>query len=79
MKASSRPFKAKHDSGRCPVCRRRIVKGQSIVRLDKTATWVEGKRTIPNGSGNFFTVLKTTDYVHAQCLEEYKEAKDDPE
>ena len=77
MKAASKPFKSKYDSGRCPICKRRISKDALIQRLDKTATWVEGKRTMPNGSGNFFTVLKTTDYVHAQCLEEYKEAKDE--
>ena len=72
MKAASRPFKSKYDSGRCAVsnCRRRIIKGDLIVRLEKTVTWIESKRLIPHGGGRFFTNLKTANHAHAKCLEE---------
>ena len=75
MKASSRPFKAKYTSGRCAVCRRRILAGDLIVRLEETVTWIEGKRLIPHSGGRFFTDLKTADHAHAECME----AKDDTE
>ena len=69
MKAASRPFKAQYNSGRCAVCRNRIVKYTLIVKLEKTATWIESKRLIPNSGGRFFTDLKTADYAHAECME----------
>ena len=73
MKASSRPFKAKHDSGRCPACKKRITKDTPIVRLEKEVTWLEGKRLIPHGRGRFFTDLKSADYAHAECMEDKDE------
>ena len=70
MKAASRPFKSKYDSGRCPICKRRISKDALIVRLEKNVTWIESKRLIPNSGGRFFTNLKTSNHAHAKCLEE---------
>ena len=70
MKSSSRPFKSKYNSGRCPVCKRRILADDLIVRLEKTVTWIESKRLIPHSGGRFFTDLKTADYAHAECIEE---------
>ena len=70
MKAASKTFKSKYDSGRCPICKRRISKDAMIVKLEKTVKWIESKRLIPNSGGTFFTDLKTADYVHAKCLEE---------
>ena len=70
MKAASRPFKSKYDSGRCPICKQRIAKGHSIVRLEKTAIWLEQKRLIPNGRGRFFVDKLSSQYAHAKCLEE---------
>ena len=67
---NSRPFKSKYNSGRCPVCKRRILADDLIVRLEKTVTWIESKRLIPNSGGRFFTDLKTADYAHAECMEE---------
>lgn len=76
MKAASRLFKSKHDSGRCPICRRRIVKGQLIVRLEKPVSWIEQKKLIPHSGGRFFVDQQSSQYAHGDCLEEYKEAKD---
>ena len=70
MKATSRPFKSKYDSGRCPLCKRRISKDDLIQRLEKTVTWIESKRLIPHGGGRFFTDQKTANHAHAKCLEE---------
>ena len=70
MKAATRPFKSKYDSGRCPICRRRISKDALIVKLDKPIVWIEQKRMIPRGGGRFFTDRKESQYVHAKCLEE---------
>ena len=63
-------FKSKYNSGRCGFCKRRIVEGQLIVKLEKTVTWIESKRLIPHGGGRFFTDLKTADYAHAECMED---------
>jgi hypothetical protein len=79
MKASSRPFKAKHDGGRCPICRRRISKGALIVRLERVVTWIEQKRLVPNGRGRFFVDQQSSQYAHSKCLDERKEAKDGAE
>ena len=68
MKASNAPFASKYDSGRCPVCKRRISKGAMIVRLEKLVQWIEGKRLIPNSRGRFFTDLQTSQYAHDECL-----------
>ena len=76
MKAASRLFKSKYTSGRCPVCKLRIVEGQLIVRLDKPVSWIERKRLMQNSGGMFFTDQKSSQLAHADCLEEYKEAKD---
>lgn len=75
MKAASRLFKAKHNSSRCPVCRRRIVAGQLIVRLEKPIAWIEQKKMIPNGRGRFFVDQQSSQYAHNDCLEEYNERK----
>ena len=75
MKAASRPFKARHSGGRCPVCKNRIVKHTLIVKLEKTATWIEGKRLIPHGGGKFFTNVVSADYAHAECMEDKDEAE----
>ena len=69
MKAASAPFASKYDSGRCPVCKRRISKGAMIVRLEKPVKWIESKRLIPNSRGRFFTDLQTSQYAHDECLE----------
>ena len=74
MKAASKPFKSKYDSGRCPICKRRISKDALIVRLEKTVTWIEQKRLVPNGRGRFFTDQKTADYAHAECIEEKEQS-----
>ena len=69
MKAIGKPFPSKYDSGRCPVCKRRISKGAMIVRLEKEEEWIESKRMIPNSRGRFFTDLQTSQYAHDECLE----------
>ena len=73
MKAATRPFKSKYNSGRCPVCTRRIIADDLIVRLEETFTWIESKRLVPHGRGRFFTDLKTADYAHAECMEDKDE------
>ena len=70
MKTTGRKFKSKYDSGRCPICKRRIVKGDLIQRLEKEVTWIEQNRLILNSGGRFFTDLKTAKYAHAKCLED---------
>ena len=67
MKATSRPFKSRHDSGRCPLCKKRIVKGQVIQRLETTATWNKEELS---SRGKINTRRCFADYVHAKCLEE---------
>lgn len=79
MKASSRPFKSKYDSGRCAVCKRRILAGALIVRLEKPVPWVVSNRLVPDGGGRFFVDQRSLQYAHGDCLEEYKEAKDETE
>ncbi len=69
MKAASRPFKSKYDSGRCPRCKLRIVKDDLIVRLETPVTWIESK-LIPHGRGKFFRNKRTSKHAHAKCLEE---------
>ena len=76
MNASSRLFKAK-EYGTCAICRTRISIGALIVRLEKPIAWIESKRLIPRGGGRFFTAQRSSQYVHGDCLEEYKEAKDE--
>ena len=75
MKAASRLFKSKYTSGRCPICKLRIVEGQLIVRLDKPVSWIEQKKLVPYGGGRFFTDQKSSQFAHADCLEEYNERK----
>ena len=70
MKAASKPFKSQYAGARCPICKRRIAKDASIVRLEKPVTWIESKRLIPHGGGRFFTDLKSSQYAHAECIEE---------
>ena len=62
-------FKSKYNSGRCGICKKRIVEGQLIVKLEKPITWIESK-LIPHGRGKFFRNKRTSEYVHAKCLEE---------
>ena len=69
MKTSSRPFKARHDSGRCPICTKHILKGETIQRLENTANWWEDKAS----DGIVIKVICYADYVHASCLEERNE------
>lgn len=69
------PFRARFDGGRCAFCRRRISKGDEIVRLDKVVTWIESKRLVPRGGGRFFTDQQSSQYAHAKC----QEAKDETE
>ncbi len=69
MKAATKPFASKYDSGRCPVCKRRISKGAMIVRLEKPVQWIAQKRLVPRGGGRFFTDLQTSQYAHAECLD----------
>ena len=42
----------------------------------KAFRWIEQKRLIPHGGGRFFTDQPSSQYVHAQCLEE-KEQDDE--
>lgn len=74
MNAISRPFVAKH-LGRCPHCKRRIVEGQLIVRLEKPVTWIAQKRLIPHSGGRFFVDQLSSQHAHADCQEEYNERK----
>ena len=69
MKASSRPFKSKYNSGRCGICKRRIIKDQLIVKLEIPIVWIQSK-LIPHGRGKFYRNEKTSAYAHAECLEE---------
>ena len=66
---NGRPFKSKYDSGRCGICKRRILKDQLIVKLETPITWIESK-LIPHGRGKFFRNKRTSAYVHTECLEE---------
>ena len=72
MKATTRPFKSKYTSGRCPRCKRRILADDLIVRLDKTVTWIAQQRLIPHGRGRFFTDLKSSQYAHAKCMDKHE-------
>ena len=78
MKTSSRLFKAKQH-GTCAICKTRISIGALIVRLEKPIAWIESKRLIPRGGGRFFVDQRSSQYVHGDCLEEYKEVKDETE
>jgi hypothetical protein len=70
MKATCRPFKAKQ-YGKCPIGGVHPIKeGDLIVRLEVPFQWTESNRLVPRGRGRFFTDLKSTQYVHAKCLEE---------
>ena len=68
MKATSRPFKSKH-SGRCAICKRVISEGELMVRLDKRTAWNEERASL-GMYGKRYSVLRTSNYAHAQCLEE---------
>ncbi len=70
MKAATSPFASKYTSGFCPVCKRRILKGQAIVRLEKPVQWIAQRRLVPRGGGRFFIDPQTSKYAHAECLEE---------
>ena len=69
MKPSSRPFNSKYDSGRCPICTKHILKGETIQRLENTADWWEDKAS----DGKVVKAVRYADYVHAKCLEERNE------
>jgi hypothetical protein len=71
MKTSGKPFPSKYDSGRCPICMRRIVKGQLIVRLETTISWVAEKLSKHNKA---YLTRCHADYVHEECLEENSNA-----
>ena len=67
MKAASKPFTSKYDSGRCPICQRRISKDALIQRLETTYSWTEEGQ---NKYGKAYLKMCYADYVHAKCLEE---------
>ncbi len=67
MKLAGRPFRARHDSGRCSICKKPISKGQMIRRLETTATWSKEKITY---RGRAYGVRCFADYVHDECLED---------
>ena len=69
MKPSGRPFPSKYSSGRCALCKKPIVKGDLIQRLEKSANWWEDKAV----GGRIKKVVRFSDYVHEKCLEERKE------
>ena len=69
MKATSRLLKAKH-YGTCAICKTRISKGALIVRLEKPVSWIVNNRLIPHGGGRFFVDQRSSQYVHAKCMEE---------
>ena len=78
MKASSRLFKAKQ-YGTCAICRTSISIGALIVRLEKPVSWIERKHLMRNSGGRFFVDQRSSQYVHGDCWDEYKEAKDEAE
>ena len=59
-----KPFKAKYDSGRCPVCCKPILKGDLIQRLEKSTSWWEDKAV----GGRVKKVVRFADYVHTECM-----------
>ncbi len=65
MKAATKPFASKYDSGRCPVCKRRISKGAVIVRLEETASWTVEERS---RSGKAYLRVCYAEYAHEKCL-----------
>ena len=75
MKATSRLFKAKQH-GTCAICRTRITIGTLIVRLEKPVAWIVNNRLKRHSGGRFFVDQRSSQYVHGDCWDEYKEAKD---
>ena len=69
MKAASRPFKSKYDSGRCAACKFRIAEGDTIARLEVTVSWTEEEQSY----GKAYLKNCYADYVHHKCLEERNE------
>jgi len=59
----SRPFKARH-IGRCPYCEKRILEGQTIVRLDKRVSKLEMRHS---KHGRYRSYQKF-DYAHVECV-----------